>query len=330
MILVTGGTGLVGMHFIASLLKRGEKVRALKRQDSDMSALEAFFNYSDVDPKAVEWVVGDLLDVPSLELAIDGCDKVIHAAAMVSFHRKDRNRIYEINVQGTENLVNVALDSTAKDFVFISSVASLGRDSKTKNVRESTEWKDDPSLTHYARSKHMAERAVWRGREEGLRVTVVNPGIILGIGDFKRSSAEIFHQIEKGMPFFPPGSNGFVAVQDVVAACDFIAENDLYNERFLLVDKHLSYEQLFQNVADSIGKNAPTKEAPMYLMRLVHWGSSIGEFFTGKRAFVTAEGLRNATNTYHYDNSRFLEKGFTFTPVEEAIRETGTYFRSLV
>lgn len=330
MVLVTGGTGMVGMHLIASLLKRGEQVRALHRAGSDFQPVKQFFEYSGLQLEQVEWRVCELNDIPALEDAMEGCKEVFHAAALVSFHNKDRKLIYETNVQGTENIVNVALESDIEVLTYISSVAALGRDERTLVITEDTEWKDDPNLSNYARSKHMAEREVWRGMEEGLKVVVVNPGIILGIGDFCRSSAEIFRQLDKGMPFYPPGSNGFVAVQDVVEACHFLKENDLHNDRFLLVTEHMKFDELFAKVGATIDAKVPKKEAPFWLMRTVQILGSIKEFLTGKRAFVTREGIRNASNSYHYDNRKIKESGFKFTGLDSVIEETGKYYRSLV
>ncbi|WP_306641081.1 NAD-dependent epimerase/dehydratase family protein [Sanyastnella coralliicola] len=327
--LITGGTGLVGMHFIAALLKDKQEVRALIRKGADLTSVESFLRYQQLDPKSVDWVEGDILDVPSLMDAMEGVSRVIHAAALVSFHRKDRDLLYQVNVEGTANMVNVAMSAEIGEFVYISSVAALGRQDGALEVHEETEWKDDPELSHYARSKHMAEREVWRGSEEGLKVFVVNPGIIIGIGDFDRSSAEVFKQVDKGMPYYPGGSNGFVAVQDVIAASMHLIEHDHSNERYLLVGEHLKYQELFEQVGASIGAKVPSKEAPLWLMNTVRILSSIGERLTGKRAFITKENVKSASSNYRYLNDRMLSTSFKFTPLKGVIEETGKYYRSL-
>lgn len=325
--LVTGGTGMVGMHLIAALLKAGEPVRALLRTTSDTSALDRLLKHVNADTSLLERVEGDLLDVESLTSAMHGCKKVFHAAALVSFHRKDKSKLFRTNVEGTFNMVNVALETSGLEaFVYISSVAALGRNRRRDAVTEASEWKDDPDLANYARSKHMAEREVWRGSEEGLKIFMVNPSIILGIGDFERSSAEIFRQIDRGMPFYPPGSNGFVAVQDVVAACFHLLEHDLSAERYILNASHLTYGELFQKVGDAVGAKAPDAAAPRWLMRAVHLGVSLLEKISGKRAFVTREGIRNASKEFHYDARKMESTGFRFTPLDAVIRETGKYY----
>ncbi len=315
------------MHLISTLMKKGEPVRVMHRANSDLGPVKAFLKHelkSDMQP---EWVEGELSDVGAIEDAMENVETVFHAAALVSFHPKDRNALYEVNVHGTANMVNLSLTEGVSKFVYISSVAALGRKDDLEPVDETTEWKDGPELTHYSRSKHMAEREVWRGHEEGLDVVIVNPGIILGIGDFSRSSAEVFQQLDKGMPFYPPGANGFVAVEDVTDACFHLLENGPLNERFLLVGAHMTLKELFQKVAKSIGKEAPTKAASPFLMGLVWRLSRFVEFFTRKRGFVTKEGVRNAQKKYAYDTSKLLnETEFQYRDLDQVIEETGAYY----
>ncbi len=318
---------MVGMHLIAALLKAGEPVRALMRPTSDTTSLNRLLDHTGADRNLLEFIDGELLDVEVLTQAMHGCKQVFHAAALVSFHRKDKSKLFKTNVEGTFNMVNAALATSGLEaFVYISSVAALGRNRSQDAVTEASEWKEDPELTNYARSKHMAEREVWRGSEEGLKVFIVNPSIILGIGDFERSSAEIFRQIDKGMPFYPPGSNGFVAVQDVVAACFHLLENDLSAERYILNTSHLTYGELFRKVGGAIGAKAPDAAAAPWLMRAVHLSVSLLEKLTGKRAFVTREGIRNASKSFRYDAGKIEASGFRFTPLDEVIRETGEYY----
>lgn len=314
---------MVGMHLIAGLLKRGESVRALLRTGSSHNATDRFLCYCQLDPSDVQWVEGDILDVQSLEEAMNGCAVVYHAAAMVSFHKRDRDTLYEVNITGTANVVNVALTGGCPTLVYISSVAALGRNSKGIPINEDSEWKDSPALTNYARSKHMAEREVWRGHEEGLQVVVVNPSVILGIGDFNRSSAEIFKQVNKGVPFYPLGVNGFVAVQDVVAACFHLLDGGHFNRRYLLNGAHRSFKDLFESIALELKVPVPTKPVRPWMLYAAMFIAWVQQTFLGKKAFITKENVRTAGRTHRYDASRITEEtGFQFTPLDGVIRET--------
>ena len=332
MVFVSGGTGLVGMHLIASLLSDDQQVVAGKRPSSDLSAIREFLKYSLPNrPDAfnsIDWRDVDLEDRASFASAMQGCDAVYHAAAMVSFHSKDFSRMVEFNVGSTRTMVDYALDADVKFFGYVSSVAALGRD-ENRSITETTEWKYDENNSTYAGSKYNAELEVWRGIEEGLNAYMVHPAIIMGIGDFNRSSAEIFKQVDKGMPYYPGGNNGFVAVQDVVAVLRRISENGAPSRRYMLVAENWSYKHLFDLVAKAINGKAPDKEAPLWMMILYWRIQQLKELFAGKRAFVTKESLRNANQSYSYDASKVKDElKYEFQDVQEVIKETGEYFQN--
>lgn len=327
MIFVTGGTGLVGMHAVAAFLSRGEDVRLLVREGSDRTPLLKLLRDQAISDDLM-WVEGDLFDPVFLAEAMEGCDTVFHAAAMVSFHSADRDLLYKVNVEGTANIVNAAIENRIQTFYYISSVAALGRGGSDSVTEEETEWKDGPELTNYARSKHLAEREVWRGHEEGLRVVVVNPGVIIGRGDFTRSSAALFSNIDKGLPFFPAGLNGFVAVEDVVDACFHLSENGLFNERYVLVGEHMLFQHLFNQIAASINAEPPRKSAPRWLLSFAWRMAWVLEKISGKRAVITKEAVQNTHHHYRYSNAKIGATGFVFRPLDEVIKSTGTAYRA--
>lgn len=328
MIFITGSTGMVGMHAVAAFIRKGERVRLLLRKESNQDPLRQFLTDEQL-PHDYEMVEGDLFDSTLLAEAMIGCDSVFHSAAMVSFHAGDRESLYKVNVEGTANVVNAALENNIQTFYYISSVAALGRGGKGSVTDEETEWKDGPELSNYARSKHLAEREVWRGHEEGLRVVVVNPGVIIGRGDFDRSSAALFKNIDQGLPFYPSGSNGFVSVEDVVGVCFHLASQGKYNQRYLLVGEHLKFQELFNMIADSIGVDAPKRSAPVWVLQLTWRLLWIWEKISGKRAIITREAVRNTDQDFRYDSSRIIETGFVFQPIDKVVVETGAVYTKL-
>lgn len=164
MVFVTGGTGFLGAYILKKLVEKGIPVRALRR-----SSKRPFFIPPAVFEK-VEWVSGDVLDVVSLHEAMQGVSGVIHAAALVSYQPSDRKRLYQVNVEGTANVVNAALDAGVNRFVHISSIAALGRSARAEKITEARQWEDNRSNTQYGITKHLAELEVWRGFAEGLHV----------------------------------------------------------------------------------------------------------------------------------------------------------------
>lgn len=324
---VTGSTGLVGMHLLTALLARNEGVRALFRDPTSRRQAETFITNQGISTAKLEWFEGDVLDIQAMEDAMRGCMRVFHAAALVSFHRRDRDALYRVNVGGTANIVNAALGEGVETLVYISSVAALGRNTKGVPISEESEWKDGPQLTNYSRSKHMAEREVWRGREEGLQVVVVQPAIILGAGDFSRSSAELFRRVYEGLPFYPPGSNGFVGVQDVVRACLHLLDGGHFNRPFLLVSENRSWQSIITTIAAGMNRRAPQRVASKFLMHVARSAALLHQLFTGRKAFITRESVRSAGGVMVYDRSRISnETQFEFTAIDEVIAETVKYF----
>ena len=222
MILVTGGTGLLGSHLLLELARSGKNVRALKRKSSNISQVRKVFLYyvqnADELLQNIEWFEGDLLDFGSIEDSLEGVKEIYHAGAVVSFYPSDHKSMLKVNIEGTANLVNLALEKAISKFCYVSSVSTLGRADNLGLTDEETYWKASNKNSQYAISKYGAEREVWRGIEEGLNAVIVNPSVILGPGDWKSGSPAFFSRIGKGLKFYTSGINGFVDVRDVSKA----------------------------------------------------------------------------------------------------------------
>src|SRR5262245_51152549 len=150
MVLVTGGTGFIGAYIIKELVGKKYAVRAIRRSNK-----LPFYIPKEIFDK-VEWVQGDVLDIPSLDDAMNGVDEVIHVAGVVSFIKKERSRMYKVNVEGTANMVNMSLEKGIRRFVHISSVSALGRTVSASRVNEEKKWEDNKVNTHYGKSKYKA------------------------------------------------------------------------------------------------------------------------------------------------------------------------------
>src|SRR4026208_855111 len=203
-ILVTGGNGFLGSYIIKELIEKSFSVRAIRR-----GSKLPFYIPEEILNK-VQWIEGDILDVVSLEEAMDNIDTVIHSAAVVSFVKKDREQMYRVNVEGTANVVNIALEKNVRRFIYVSSVAALGRTATGGTVNEEKKWEASKTNTHYGKSKHNGELEVWRGISEGLNGVILNPSTILGFGDWNSSSCAIFKKIYDEFNWYTPGINGFV------------------------------------------------------------------------------------------------------------------------
>jgi nucleoside-diphosphate-sugar epimerase len=319
MILVTGGTGFLGAYIIKNLVKKGYPVRAIRRENSRMP----FFIPASILQK-VEWVEGDVLDVMSLEDAMDGVDAVIHSAAKVSFLPGEKEEMLKVNIEGTANVVNMALDKNIRRLIHISSVAALGRTTIGETVTEDRQWQDSQMNTNYAISKYRSELEVWRGMAEGLEAAILNPSTIIGYGDWNTSSCALFKSIYKEFPYYSNGINGFVYVEDVAEVTVQLLETAITRERFIVNGDNWSFRQLFNSIADGFNKKHPHRNATP-LMAAIAWRlDKLKSILTGKRSILSKESARIAQTKTYFDNRKIQSflPGFSFTGLDEAIKSS--------
>jgi len=329
-VLVTGATGIVGTPLVVKLLERGHHVRALRRPSSQIDRVEKAVQSATPEAMSrLEWTTGDVTDQDSLEQALDGIECVFHAAALVSFHPKDHDAMHRINAGGTANLVNAMLHCGTRRLVHVSSVAALGR-LAGQPTDESTLFEEQPGTTAYARSKHRAEMEAWRGAAEGIPdgVVVVNPVIVIGPGDFSKSSGTLFEQVHKGLKWYPTGSNGFVHSGDVAEACASLGESTIRDERFVLCAEEWTYRDLMMTMAQRLGAPGPRWPVKPWMAALAWRLSAIGETLLGIRAVATRESLANTEAKHTYRGTKIEEwlPGWKYTPIERAIELTASVF----
>lgn len=329
MILVTGGTGLVGAHLLLHLIESRnnatEKIRAIYRTIESIEKTRSLFNlYKKINLfNFIEWVNADIVDVPSLESAFIGIGQVYHCAAIISFDPKDEEKIRKINIEGTANIVNFCLSYNIQKLCYVSSIAALGDLAANETIiTEKTEWNPEKPHSDYAISKYGAEMEVWRGQQEGLNILIVNPGVIIGPGFHERGSGLLFKKVADGLSFYTLGTTGFVAVSDVVRICNELMNSDIKNERFTLIAENISFRDILNSIAAALHVQKPTKHAKPYLMELIwrlDWILSV--VFGQKRQFTKATAKASYSKSL-YSNQKIKDTLNTeFADVKEYIKE---------
>ncbi len=300
-VFITGITGLVGGYVARELLAQKHEIIALYRPKS------SFDDILDIKNK-IQWIAGDLHNFEALAQGMEGVDYVIHASALVSFSPKDKDNLYHTNVEGTKNVVNTALDFGVKKLLFISSVASLGRSKNAQYITETQKWEASNLNSHYAKSKYLAEMEVWRAYAEGLDVVVVNPSIILGVGDWTKSSTQILHYAQKKALFYPKGTINYVDVRDVTEMSLKLLFSDISGEKFILNSGKILYKDFFEKIA-TIWKIPPPKyQLPDWLAGIVwrvlyFWG-----MISGTKPTITKETVQSTKLDLYYDSTKICEK----------------------
>jgi len=296
-ILLTGGTGFLGSYILEELLHKGfTNIHVLSRNKIDSSLYQ------------LRYLQGDVLDVFRLDDLIQNIDCVIHAAAIVSFEKKDRREMFAVNVEGTANLVNVSLDHGVRRFIHVSSTAAIGKNLDDSEITENTKWSDKLTHTQYALSKFLSEKHVWRAHAEGLQVSVVNPALILGKGDWKSGTSGFFSKIDKGLKYYPIGSNGIVAASDVARFVTELLFQEDFGERYILSSENMTYKTLFQQIASQLSVKAPyiPIEGKYRLLALLK--ERVSRVTGSKTNYLTKESLKNISERKRYSNSKSLSK----------------------
>lgn len=307
----------MGSYIIKELVEKKYAVRAIRRSNK-----LPFYISNEIWDK-VEWVDADVLDIIALDDAMNGIDAVIHAAGIVSFIKKERKHMYRVNVEGTANVVNMALEKNIRRFIHISSVAALGRKDNGAHIDEEKKWEEHRSNTHYAKSKYKAELEVWRGIGEGLNGVILNPSTVLGFGDWNNSSCAIFKKVYDEFPWYSSGLNGFVDVEDVAKVTVLMMENDSCEERFIVNGDTWPFKQLQEAIADGLGKKRPSKPTTPFLLSAAWRMEQLRSLFTDANPLLTKESAKVAQSKTYFENDKILNalKGFSFTPLELSIQK---------
>lgn len=326
MILVTGGTGLVGSHLLLQLAQQDEKIVAIHRKNSDLDAVKNVFSYYlsnfELLFNSIKWVQADINDIPALSIAFKGVTKVYHSAALISFSRSDYKKMRQINIEGTANIVNLCVENQVEKLCFVSSVAAVGKPLSGKNIDESNEWNVADNNYGYAITKYGAEIEVWRAGQEGVHIVIVNPGVILGPGFWKNGSGKLFDKLYHGFPFYTEGTTGFVDVFDVTSIMVKLMNSSINNQRYILVGKNESFKTVFFAIADAFNKKRPSIKVTKLISGIgwrINWLLSK---FSGKKPMITKQSANSSHNSYHYSNNKIKEAiDYQFRPLEETIKK---------
>lgn len=326
MVLVTGGTGLVGAHLLLHLVEKSIPVKAIHRKKSDLKRVEKIFEYYTKNSKAlfqkIDWVEADLYDIPALETAFENVDYVYHAAAFISFDPKDYQTLLKTNTEGTTNIVNLCIAHNIKKLCYVSTIGTIGKSLNGQIASEENEW-NSQDVNVYALSKYGAEMEVWRASQEGLPVAIVNPGVIIGPGFWDSGSGTLFTTANKGYKYYPPGGTGFIAVNDVVQMLVKLMGASIKNERFIAVSENLTFHEILTLITPKLGKPIPTKKLKFWQLEIGRIGDLLRNLFTKRERSITKNSIQSLRQLKIYDNQKIRnELNFKFEPIEDSIKLT--------
>jgi nucleoside-diphosphate-sugar epimerase len=314
MILVTGGAGLLGKELITQLLAHGKTVRAIYNKTP----------LPDFGSNTLEQYQCNILDVVGLQEAMQHVEQIYHCAAIVTFNPRRKQEMFKINIEGTANIVNAALDAGVQKVVHVSSVAALGRMRENVLINETMNWTEETSNSNYGESKYLSELEVWRGIGEGLNAVMVNPTIILGAGDWNSGSSKIFQSVYNEFPWYTDGTTGFVDVKDVAKAMIALMDSNITAQRFIISAENKSYQDVFNLIAKAFGKKTPHKKVTPFIAKLVWRIEALKSMLSKNDPLLTKETAATAMAKVQFDNSKLQQflPAFTYRSLEDTIAET--------
>lgn len=324
---------MVGSHLLPDLIRSGEKVRAIYRNEDRLRQVKKVFSYNFSEEEAenlfqsIEWVPADITDIPSLEKVFEGVRKVYHCAALISFDPSRDSQLRKTNIEGTANVVNYCIKNKVEKLAFVSSIATLDKKPEENVVTEESHWNKEKHHSMYAITKYGAEMEVWRASQEGIPVVIVNPGVIIGPGYWDSGSGQIFKKLHKGLKYYFPKTTGFVGVEDVVKTLQILMDSKIVNDQFIVVSENLSFQKVLGMAAESMGKPAPKKEIKPWMVRTGWFLQSLQNLFTGKGKQLDSKSHRTLFENTFYSNEKLISRlGYSFSPVKRSVTFTGKIF----
>ena len=326
MILISGATGFLGSHLLKTLcLQNAEPIKAMYRSKEKKSYtiqfLKTLLPESHLNRiENISWVKADILDIYQLESAFAGVEQVYHCAAWVGNAQKNYNLMRQINIEGTANMVNLAISFNIKKFCHVSSVAALGKYPDKVLIDEQAPRDSDRYCSRYSITKYGAEMETWRASQEGLDVVIVNPAVILGAGFFDSGSGLIFDKVLNNFKFYPPKQTGFVYVDDVTQAMTKLMSSTIKNQRYILVAENISFKGLMDNIAEVFNRKKPNFKAGKPLLYLLWLFQKIIGIFKPLKTQVTLNTIKQIHSKRVFDNQKSIhDLEFKYTPIDKAI-----------
>ena len=319
-VLVTGGTGFIGSSIVRALLLAGHDVRALVREGADTR------NLAGLD---IERVTGDITDPESLTAAIRGCTHVFHAAALYSFWVTQPGLIERVNVGGTRNVLQAALDAGVERVVYTSSVAALAVPSRDRPVDEATPVDPSAIIGAYKRSKYAAEQVALEYAAKGLPVVIVNPSFPVGPRDIKPTPTgqTILDFINHRLPAYVDTGMNVVDVEDVAQGHLLAAEKGKIGERYILGGRNMSMREFLGILEKISGIPAPRVRLPYAPLLALSYVNATWCRMTKSTPRMTPDTIRMSRHYMYYDPSKAInELGMPQTPPEVALKKAVDWF----
>ncbi|WP_417431335.1 NAD-dependent epimerase/dehydratase family protein [Halpernia sp.] len=322
MIFVTGATGILGRVIVLELLKRGKTFRAAKRPTSNLEDVKHSFQFYTENSEdyfnKINWIDVDFKDSDSLEQALIGVTEIYHCAAKVSFHPDDKTEMQKCNIEFTENLLYQCQNSSVEKFLYVSSIAVLDNENENGIFDEDSNFNPKEDHSDYAISKHFAEMEVWRASAEGLNTIIINPGVIIGSGNWNNSSGKLINELLNNKFSFS-GNSAYVDVRDVAKISIDLMEKNSFGERFILISESKSYQEVANFLRLKLNKSK-VKILPYWILKIGVFFNFLLGWLIKPLKMINSVNVKSVSFHSEISNEKIKrELNFKFIPVFQSL-----------
>lgn len=322
-LLITGGTGFIGIPLVIKLHESGHELKLLVRENSDIFPFEKLSN--------IEYVHGDIQDIESLRTAANDVDAIYHLAAYTGISAKKKSLYYDVNVKGTENVANLALENNIK-LIYVSSFTALGP-TPPEPVDES--YEKEQFYMEYERSKFQAKKLVKALIPKGLKVVIFYPGIVFGPGDFNIFGRMLYDVMRgKILPLgvCPGEGSSMTCLSYVNDLADIFTKvldrDDILGEDFIVGGDIIPFREYLDLIAE-ISRGKKAKKLPFWITIVYAWLLEVMAKFNKKVPYLTRPTLRAIKYHRSYSSQKAIEQiGYKITPIKEALKETIEWYKT--
>lgn len=319
---VTGANGFIGANLVRALLKKGARVRAMVRQSSDVRLLKGL---------DVEIAFGDLRDKISLKKAFQDCEVLYHTAALYAFWMKDPACFYDVNVEGTRNVLEVAGEAGVSKIVYTSTVGTIRSPKNPNTPSDENSFAEEGEMeTDYKRSKFLAEQVALDFAKKGLPVVIVNPSAPIGSYDGKPTPTGriIIDFLQRSLPLYINTGLNIVDVEDVAVGHILAGEKGKIGERYILGNKNISLKEIYAIVGEQARRKSPSLRIPYGLAYLAALGSEGVAYWKKTPPAVSLGAVQMARRYMYFSPAKAVrELGLPQSPIERAFEKAVSWFR---
>jgi dihydroflavonol-4-reductase len=312
-IMVTGANSFLAGNIITELLTRGYSVRGMIRKTATIS----------LSHPRLEIIYGLIGEQEDVDKAAEGCDVIIHVAAITDQSLADFRQYERINVGGTRNVIKAALSNSIKNLIYVSTANAFGYGTKDEPGNERKPVKPPFTKSGYAISKIMAQNLILeKFRGSDVRVIVVNPTFMVGPGNHKTSSNRIiFRALGRKIVFIPPGGKNFIHVGDAAKGTCNAIETGNAGQCYILANENLTYREFYHKMVGVTGERPLLITIPSLVLKIAGLAGSLMRLAGLNTAVSLANMEIISLGNYYSAQKALKELSLPQTPVEKAIEE---------